>query len=83
MTHSVSPHLSYEAFMLIWGLSVLVILAANVFWVVQLVDCSRRHFRDDKVKLMWLLIVALGQIFGALIYRIYGRNRGWRPAAKS
>lgn len=45
-----------------------------VFWIWMLVDCIRRDFKD---KALWILIILLGSILGAIIYYfvVRGKNK--------
>ena len=53
-----------------------VLLAITIFWIVELVDCARRVFRDPTEKIMWALIIVLTHGIGALIYWLVGKPRG-------
>ena len=40
-------------------------LAATAFWIWMIVDCATR---EEKDKLVWLLIILFTHVLGALIY---------------
>jgi hypothetical protein len=54
-------------------------------WIFALVDCIR--VQDDSMyrsgtKLIWIIVIALTQVIGAIIYLVIGRpEAGTRPAA--
>lgn len=39
-----------------------------VFWIMMLVDCATRKFRNDNDRIVWILVIILAGIIGALIY---------------
>ena len=39
-----------------------------VFWVLMVIDCVKRKFKDDSEKIVWLLVIIFAGIIGALIY---------------
>jgi len=39
-----------------------------VFWILMLVDCVKRKFKEDSEKIIWVLVIVLTGIIGALIY---------------
>jgi hypothetical protein len=49
---------------------IMVILGilAFVFWILMLVDCIKRKFKEDSEKIVWVLVIIFTQIIGALIY---------------
>jgi uncharacterized BrkB/YihY/UPF0761 family membrane protein len=51
---------------------VLIIVALSifvfVFWILMLVDCVKRKFKDGSDKIAWVLVIIFTQIIGAIIY---------------
>lgn len=51
---------------------ILLIIAAAifafVFWIWMIVDCARRNFKNDTEKIIWIIVIVLGQLVGALVY---------------
>ncbi len=43
-------------------------ILAFVFWILMLVDCLNRKFKQDSDKIVWVLVIILTQVIGALIY---------------
>jgi prolipoprotein diacylglyceryltransferase len=39
-----------------------------VFWILMLIDCVKRKFKEDVEKIVWLLVIIFTGIIGALIY---------------
>lgn len=39
-----------------------------VFWILMLVDCVKRDYKHDSDKIVWVLVIVLTGIIGALIY---------------
>ncbi len=51
-------------------------LGGTVLWIWALIDCSKQTSSDpshNHRQLVWLLVVALTHMFGALLYFIFGR----------
>jgi len=53
-----------------------IALLAMAIWIIAIVDVVRRRFPDSTVKLIWVLVVLLAHVFGAVIYLIIGRRQG-------
>ena len=49
-------------------LIILLILASVAFWIWMLVDCAKRKFKDDTTRIIWLLVIAIIGIIGAIVY---------------
>jgi hypothetical protein len=52
------------------------IIAAFVFWIVELVDAARRQFDDPNMKIVWILVIFFFHFIGALIYYFAGKKQG-------
>ena len=39
-----------------------------IFWILMLIDVVKRDFEKEDEKTMWVLIIALTHVVGALIY---------------
>lgn len=50
------------------GLSILVGIVSFVFWIWMLIDCASNEPSHDNEKVVWILVIALLQGIGALIY---------------
>lgn len=55
-----------------WFLCVSLIMLVNigglVIWILMLVDCVQRDFPKENDKMAWILVIALTNWIGALIY---------------
>ncbi len=55
-------------------------LAMFAFWIWMLIDCVQRDYgNDNSEKIVWVLVIVLAQILGAIIYFFVGRSRGVKP----
>lgn len=54
----------------------MVLFVPLVFWIVELVDVTRREFPQPNLKIMWLLIIIFTYAIGALIYYFIGKRQG-------
>jgi heme/copper-type cytochrome/quinol oxidase subunit 4 len=50
-------------------------LLALAFWIWMLVDCVKDSRLDTNEKAIWVVVIALTQVIGALIYFFLGRPR--------
>ena len=50
------------------GCAALVALAALTFWAMMIYDCATRTPSGSRERYVWLLIVVLGKLPGALAY---------------
>jgi len=54
---------------LIFGLIIFALaIIVFVFWILMLVDCVKRNFKQDTEKIVWVLVIIFTGIIGALIY---------------
>jgi len=51
-------------------------LAVVILWIYAIVDVLRRQFRDSIIKLIWVLVIILVPLLGAILYLIIGRQQG-------
>ncbi len=49
-------------------LAICVAIGATVFWVWMVIDCATKEPSEGNDKIVWLLIILLTNIIGALIY---------------
>jgi len=54
-------------FVFIGGFIILGILG-TVVWVWMLVDCAKREFKNENDKLLWILVIVLAGVIGAIVY---------------
>lgn len=60
--------------MAVFGLVGLIIgTLVFVFWIWMIIDCARRHFKNNAEKIAWIIIVVLLGWLGALIYYLVVR----------
>jgi len=50
--------------LLTFGISIF----AFVFWILMLIDCIKRKFKEESEKIVWILVIIFAGIIGALIY---------------
>jgi len=39
-----------------------------VFWILMIVDCATRKFKNDTDKIVWILVILFTNLIGAVIY---------------
>jgi len=52
-----------------------IAIFALVFWILMLVDCIKRKFKDDNERIIWVLVIIFTQLIGALIYYFIVKNK--------
>lgn len=52
-------------FIFIWLFVIILIIASTIFWIMMLVDCAKRDFKD---KLVWILIILFAGAIGSILY---------------
>ena len=55
-------------FAVLWIAIVGLMIVGLVFWILMLVDVAKRDFAKPDEKTVWLLVVILAGIIGAIIY---------------
>ncbi|MBI3036040.1 PLDc N-terminal domain-containing protein [Candidatus Woesearchaeota archaeon] len=55
-------------FLIMWVVFFAAIIFAIVFWVKMIIDAAKREFPNPNDKVIWILVLALTGILGALIY---------------
>lgn len=55
-------------FVVLWIVIIGFAIFSLVFWILMIVDVAKRNFKQENDKIMWILIVILTGIIGALIY---------------
>jgi hypothetical protein len=45
-----------------------IIVFALIFWIIMLVDSIKHKYKDKDDKIIWVLVIALLGIIGAIIY---------------
>jgi uncharacterized BrkB/YihY/UPF0761 family membrane protein len=52
-------------FLILLIIVAIVAIVSSVFWVMMLVDCAKRDFKD---KMVWILIILFTHVLGATLY---------------
>ena len=55
-------------FLFLWLILFAAVVGGLVFWIVMIVDVANRKFKKEDDKTVWVLIVILAGIVGALVY---------------
>ena len=56
-------------FAVIFGLVMFALMVfVFVFWILMLVDCVKRKFKEGSDKIVWVLVIIFTGLIGALIY---------------
>jgi len=50
------------------SLMMLINIGGLVIWILMLIDCVKRDFPQENDKMVWVLVIALTNWIGALIY---------------
>lgn len=53
---------------LFWFIFFIAGILLTIFWIFMLVDVTKREFKKEDDKIVWVLVVALTGIIGAIVY---------------
>ncbi|MCX6749545.1 MAG: PLDc N-terminal domain-containing protein [Candidatus Pacearchaeota archaeon] len=56
-------------------LLIAISIAAFVFWIMMLIDSIKRKFKNDTEKIVWVLVIILTGILGAIIYYFVAKRK--------
>lgn len=56
------------AMIFIWLLFIAIIVLAIIFWIKMLIDAINRKYPNENDKTVWILVIVLVGIIGAIIY---------------
>lgn len=57
-------------------------VGGTVFWIWMLVDCAKNEPRKGNDRIVWVLVIALTHLLGALIYYFARRPERMRQAGE-
>lgn len=56
-------------FMIIGGIVAFIVgLIVLIFWILMIVDCARRKFKQSAEKVLWIAVMIFGTWIGAVAY---------------
>lgn len=53
---------------LLWLVVAAIAIYLFIFWIQMIIDCAKRKFKNDTDKIVWIIVIVLVQIIGAIIY---------------
>jgi len=56
------------------GAFVIFAIILLIFWIWMLVDCSKRKFKNNVEKIVWILVIIFAGWVGSLVYFIVIRS---------
>lgn len=54
--------------MLMVVLFIAIFFLPLIFWILMLVDCAKRKFDKDNDRVLWIVVIAVFGIVGAIVY---------------
>jgi hypothetical protein len=57
------------------GWELILILIVPILWIWALISCLKSNFKDSTVKLIWVLLIILIPVLGAILYLAIGRSQ--------
>ena len=54
---------------------ILLVAVASIFWIFALIDCLQNPRLQGVEKLVWVLVILVSHVLGAIIYFAVGRER--------
>jgi len=64
---TLAPGLLFAVILLIIAIIAFAIFMF-VFWILMIIDCTKRKFKSDNEKVIWILLLVFLSWLGALIY---------------
>lgn len=55
------------------GATAIIAIVLVIFWILMIIDCARRDFKNDVEKIIWILVIVFMQWIGALVYLLVVR----------
>jgi len=55
-------------FFIIWFVFFGLAILGFIFWIFMIIDVAKRKFKKDNDKILWILVIVLAGIIGAVIY---------------
>ena len=55
-------------FMFFMLIIVILLVLGLIFWIAMIIDCTKRNFKKDSEKIVWILVLIFLGILGAVIY---------------
>jgi hypothetical protein len=52
-----------------------IAIGGTIFWIMMLVDVINRKFDNESDKTIWILVIALGHLIGAIVYYFAVKNK--------
>ncbi len=49
-------------------LVIVLMILLFIFWIWMIVDCTKRKFKNETEKIVWILVIVLAHFIGAIIY---------------
>lgn len=68
--------------LLFFTFAVGICVLGTLFWIWMLIDCARNEPRKGNDRLVWILVIAITHLVGALIYYFARRPERIREAAE-
>lgn len=62
--------------MLLFLAIAMIFVLVFIFWIFMIIDCAKRKFKDDTEKVVWILIIVLAGIIGAILYYFVVKAKG-------
>lgn len=59
----------------IWIAIVALAILSMIFWIFMIVDVVKRKFKEENEKVIWILVIVLAGIIGALVYYFVVKNK--------
>jgi prolipoprotein diacylglyceryltransferase len=55
-------------FIIIWAIFFILGILGTILWIFMLVDAIKRKYKTENDRLVWILILVLTNVMGAIIY---------------
>ena len=65
-----------------WIFIAVFFLLGPIFWIAALVSCIKNESSTDNTKVVWVVLIAVFQVFGALAYFLIRRPQRIRELGR-
>lgn len=55
--------------------TIIVSIFLFLFWILMIIDCAKRKFKEDSERIVWILVLIFTGIIGALVYYFAVKNK--------
>lgn len=55
-------------FIILWIFFFIIGILGTILWIFMLIDAIKRNYKNENDRLVWILIIILANVIGAIVY---------------